>query len=104
MVGGNGSNGSTTILDSTILVALSAIAARQTLAMEETREAAMQVLDYVASHPNAGITYRKSDMILAAHADAGYLNEPEARSRVGAIFFLSENDDCLLYTSDAADE
>ena len=53
----------------------------------------MQVLDYVASHPNAGITYRKSKMILAAHADAGYLNETDARSRVGAIFFLSEDDD-----------
>ena len=56
----------------------------------------MQGLDYVASHPNAGITYRKSDIILAAHADAGYLNEMDARIRVGAIFFLVENDEVPL--------
>ena len=31
-------------------------------------------------------------MILAAHADAGFLNESRARSRAGAHIFLSEND------------
>ena len=30
-------------------------------------------------------------MILAAHSDAGYLNEPQARSRAGGHFFLSTN-------------
>ena len=32
-------------------------------------------------------------MMLAAHADAGYLNESNTRSRIGEIFFLSEDDD-----------
>ena len=31
-------------------------------------------------------------MILAAHADTGFLNEPRARSRAGAHIFLSENE------------
>ena len=31
-------------------------------------------------------------MILAAHADVGFLNKPKARSRVGAHIFLSEKD------------
>ena len=31
-------------------------------------------------------------MILAAHADAGFLKESKARSKAGAHIFLSEND------------
>ena len=44
------------------------------------------------TYPNDGILFRKSDMILAAHADAGFLNESRARSRSGAHIFLSENE------------
>ena len=43
-------------------------------------------------YPNDGILFRKSDMILAAHADAGFLNESRARIRAGAHIFLSENE------------
>ena len=32
-----------------------------------------------------------SDMILAAHSNASYLNEPKARSRAGGHFFLSKD-------------
>ena len=46
----------------------------------------------MATYPNDGILFRKSDMILAAHADAGFLNESRARSRAGAHIFLSENE------------
>ena len=42
--------------------------------------------------PNDGILLRKSDMILAAHVDAGFLNKSRARSRAGAHIFFSEND------------
>ena len=31
-------------------------------------------------------------MILAVHSDAGYLNEPNARSRAGGYFYLSSDD------------
>ena len=34
----------------------------------------------------------KSDMILAAHADAGFLIKSRASSRAGAHIFLSENE------------
>ena len=44
------------------------------------------------TYPNDGILLRKSDMILAAHADAGFLNESRARIRAGAHMFLSENE------------
>ncbi len=33
-----------------------------------------------------------SNMILCAHADAGFLNETNSRSRAGAHIYLSEND------------
>eukprot|EP00804_Cyclotella_cryptica_P018975 CCRYP_006478-RH/>CCRYP_006478-RH protein AED:0.45 eAED:0.45 QI:0/-1/0/1/-1/0/1/0/138 len=32
-------------------------------------------------------------MVLAAHSDASYLSEPQARSRAGGHFFLSSNAD-----------
>ena len=75
-----------------LLATLSAIGAQQAAATEETVEAIEQLLDYVATYPNNGIIFRKSDMILAAHADAGFLNKSKARSRAGAHILLSEND------------
>ena len=46
----------------------------------------------MSTYPNDGILFRKSDMILAAHADARFLNESRPRSRAGAHKFLSENE------------
>ena len=37
--------------------------------------------------------YHASDMVLAIHSDAGYLNVEDARSRAGGHHFLSENVD-----------
>ena len=50
------------------------------------------LLDYVATYPRDGIVYCASNMILCAHADAGFLNESRSHSLVGAHIFLSEND------------
>ena len=47
------------------------------------------LLDYVATHPDAILTYEKSDMVLAVHSDASYLSEPHAKSRAGGHFFLT---------------
>ena len=58
-----------------LLVALSAISAQQSKATENTNEAMNQLLDYCATYPNDGIIYRTSDMVLAAHSDAGFNNE-----------------------------
>ena len=40
----------------------------------------------------SGIVYRSSDMILAAHSDAGFNNETKSRSRSRAHIFISENE------------
>ena len=45
-----------------LLLALSAIGAQQAAATEDTAEAIEQLLDYVATYPNDGILFRKSDM------------------------------------------
>ncbi len=79
-------------VDNKLLVALSTISSQQTAATQNTASAVHQLLDYVATYPNDGITYRASSMILAAHSDASYLTEVGSRSRAGAHIFLSEND------------
>ena len=50
-----------------------------------------QFLDYVATHPDAIVTYYASDMVLAVHSDESYLSESNARSRAGGLFFMSNN-------------
>jgi len=79
-------------VDNKLLVALSAIAARQSYATVATEQAVHLLLNYVATYPAADIVYRSSDMILCTHADAGFLNETNSRSRAGVHIFLSEND------------
>ena len=61
-------------VDNKLLVALSAIGSQQAASTEYTAAAIEQILDYVATYPNDGILFRKIDMILAAHADSGFLN------------------------------
>jgi hypothetical protein len=74
-----------------LLVALSAIAARQSCATVATKQAVHLLLDYVATYPSNGIIYQASDMVLCAHLDAGFLNKTNSRSCAGAHIFLSEN-------------
>ena len=79
----------------TVLMALSLIASEQTKGTKHTLEKAYQVLDYLASHPDAVVRFRASDMVLNIHSDASYLSEPNARSRACGHFFmgaLSTND------------
>ena len=57
-----------------VLVALWSIGAQQAAATKENAAAIEQLLDYVATYPNDGIIFRKSDMRLAAHADIVFLN------------------------------
>jgi len=76
-------------VDPTILVALGSIASQQNKPTATTAEAVTKLLNYVATHPNAIIRYKKSDMILHVHSDASYLSEPQARSRAGGHFYFS---------------
>jgi len=80
-------------VDSTLRVALSSIASQQSKATEQTAAATNQLLDYCATHPDAVTRYHASDMQLRIHSDSSYLNEPEARSRVGGHFYLGSSHD-----------
>jgi hypothetical protein len=75
-------------VDSTVLIGLSSIAAEQTKATEKTHSRCHQLLDYLASNPDAKIRFHKSDMIMNIHSDASYLSEPNARSRTCGYFFM----------------
>ena len=79
-------------VDNKLLATLSAISSQQSKATENTAKAVNQLLDYVATYPSDGITYRASNMVLAAHSDASYLTEPNSRSRAGAHIYLTEDD------------
>jgi hypothetical protein len=72
----------------TVLMALSSITSEQTKGTERTLEKAYQVLDYLASHPDAVLRFQASDMVLNIHSDASYLSEPKARSRGYGHFFM----------------
>jgi hypothetical protein len=78
-------------VDSTLLCPISAIASQAAKPTEDTMAQTKQLLDYIATQEEAVITYNASDMILAGHSDASYLSEPQARSRAGGHFFLSNN-------------
>jgi hypothetical protein len=62
-------------VDNKLLVALNAISAQQAKATVHMEQLVETLLSYVATYPNNGIVYRASDMVLCAHADAGYLNK-----------------------------
>jgi hypothetical protein len=70
----------------TILTAISSIATKQTSPMVKTMKKVKQLLDYCASHEEAIITFKASDMILQVHSDAGYANEKNHKAAPAAIF------------------
>jgi hypothetical protein len=80
-------------IDPTLLCPISTIASQSANPTTDTMKQKQQLLDYIASQEDAVITYQASEMILAAHSDASYLNEPKARSRAGGHFFLSTSAD-----------
>ncbi len=65
-------------VDSTMLTTLSSIASTQAEPTEETMANTKLFMDYAATHQDAIITYRTSDMVLVVHSDASYLSEPKA--------------------------
>jgi hypothetical protein len=71
-------------VDPTVLMPLNDIATEKTKVTEKTQAATNQLLDYLATHPDATIRYNSSHMILHIHSDASYLKfqTPEAVSKV----------------------
>jgi hypothetical protein len=70
---------------------LNDIATEQMTTTEKTKTAAGQLLDYLATHPDAKIRVHASDMILHIHSDASYLSVSKARILLGGIFYLGYN-------------
>jgi hypothetical protein len=73
-------------VDSTIITGLSSLAATQAKPTAQTLFLINWLLDYVATNPDAILTYKKSDMVLAVHSNASYFSEPTATS--GRPLFL----------------
>jgi hypothetical protein len=63
-----------------LLATLSTLSSQQATATEATNVAVNQLLDCLATHPDNGTTYRASNMILCAHANAGFHNESKGCS------------------------
>ena len=72
----------------TILTALNEIASQQLKPSQRTMHRVAQLLDYMATNPDAVIRFRASDLILNLHSDASYLSAARGRSRAGRYFFL----------------
>jgi hypothetical protein len=79
------------MIDNTMLVALGDLASAQANGTQATMNAAIHLLNYAATHPEATIRYKASDMVLHIVSDASYLSAPKARSRLAGYFFLSSN-------------
>jgi hypothetical protein len=77
-------------VDPTVLMPLNDIATEQANVTEKTQAATNQLLDYLATHPDATIRYHASDMILHIHRDASYLSVSNTRSRLGGLFFCGD--------------
>jgi hypothetical protein len=75
-------------VEPTVLMPLNDIATEQTKETAKIQAATNQLLDYLATHPDATIRYHASDMILHIHSDASYLSVSNARSRLVGLFFL----------------
>jgi hypothetical protein len=74
------------VVDTAVLMQLNDIVTEQTKATEKTQATTNQMLDYLATHPDAKIRYHASDMILNIHSDASYLSVSNAGIRLGGLF------------------
>ena len=76
-------------VDNTISVALSTITSEQSAATSNAAKKITQLLNYLATNPDATIRYTGSDMVLWVHSDASYFSYPKSKRRAGGMYFLS---------------
>jgi hypothetical protein len=77
-------------VEPTFMMPVNDIANEQTKSTEKTQAATNQMLDYLATHPDATIRYLASDIILHINSDASYISVSYARSRIGEFFFCGD--------------
>ena len=73
-------------VDGTMLKAVNSVGSAQAKPTDNVLAAALYILHYGHTYPNASITYYASDMILSIDADASYLGETNSRSRAACTF------------------
>ena len=76
-------------IDLTFLCALGDIASQQAKPTRNTYDAVTKLLNYAASHPDAQVQLRASDMVLHIDSDASYLSVPKARLRAAGFMYLN---------------
>eukprot|EP00804_Cyclotella_cryptica_P010308 CCRYP_012223-RA/>CCRYP_012223-RA protein AED:0.11 eAED:0.15 QI:0/0/0/1/0/0.5/2/0/935 len=84
-------------VDNKLLYTLSDIGSEQAAATTRTNQKVHQLLDYCATYPNDGTSFRASKMILGAHADAAFLNVSNSRSQAAAHIMCTEDDPIPSY-------
>jgi hypothetical protein len=72
-------------------MALSTIASKQAKGTKSTMKKCKQLLDYLATHPNATVQFHASDMILSIHSDASISPKPTLTVIHVAIFSWAGN-------------
>jgi hypothetical protein len=72
----------------TVLMALSTKASKQSKGTEHTMTKMKQLLDYLATHPNATVRFHASDMMLNIHLDALYPLEANTHSQACGHLFM----------------
>ena len=77
-------------VDITMLKAIGTIATQQAKPTETTMKAIVKFLNYAATHPDAELLFKASDMVLWVDSDASYLSESKARSTCAGYHFLSD--------------
>ena len=88
-------------IDNTMLEPIGTIATAMTTSTWDNLSKRMkQFLDYAATHPDATIRFKASEMHLWLHSDSSYLNEPKARSRAGGYFYLSDKPKLPIKSTD----
>ena len=80
-------------VDLTTTKALSSLSSQQSKATVKTEELIQHFLEYCNAHPDPKIRFHASNMILAIHSDASFMNEPMARSTAAGFFWLKNKDD-----------
>ena len=76
-------------IDETMLKALNTLSTQQSAPTERTLSALVRFMNYAATHPDAKVQYRTSDMVLHISSDASFMNEPKSRSTAAGKFFLN---------------
>jgi hypothetical protein len=69
-------------------MAVSTIASKQAKGTQQPMAKTKQLLNYLATHPNATVRFHASNMILNIHLDALYLSKTNAHSRACGHFFM----------------